>query len=45
MRIQQSICYPLFKPPSMGLDELFQQAAQIGYAAVECWQRDDDLDE
>ena len=45
MRIQQSICYPLFKPADLPLDALFATAAEIGYAAVELWGRGDDFDE
>lgn len=43
MRIKQSICYPLFKPDEMGLDALFETAAEIGYAAVELWAREEDF--
>ena len=45
MRIKQSICYPLFKPPEMALDALFENAVEIGYAAVELWGRGDDFEE
>ena len=45
MRIQQSICYPLFKPADMGLEVLFQTAAEIGYAAVELWGRGEDFED
>ena len=45
MRIQQSICYPLFKPGDMSLADLFRAAAGIGYAAVELWGRGDDFEE
>lgn len=44
MSIQQSICYPLFKPEDMSLELLFETAAEIGYAAVELWGRDHDFD-
>lgn len=39
MRIQQSICYPLFMPKEMALEQLVQTAADIGYAAIELWSR------
>jgi hydroxypyruvate isomerase len=39
MRIKQSICYPLFKPATMSLEELVKTAAEIGYAAIELWAR------
>jgi hydroxypyruvate isomerase len=45
MRIKQSICYPLFKPEGMSLDELFATAAGMGYAAVEMWFRDETFEE
>jgi len=45
MRIKQSLCYPIFKPAELSLDELFKIAAEIGYAAVELWDRGDDLEE
>jgi len=45
MRIKQSICYPIFRPKDMSLDDLFQTAAEIGYAAVELWGRGDDFGE
>jgi hydroxypyruvate isomerase len=45
MRIKQSICYPIFRPKDMSLDDLFRTAAEIGYAAVELWERGDDLNE
>jgi len=39
MRIKQSICYPLFMPKEMSLATLIATAAEIGYAAIELWQR------
>lgn len=45
MRIKQSLCYPIFKPKDMSLDELFKLGAEIGYAAVEFWARGDDYEE
>jgi hydroxypyruvate isomerase len=45
MRIKQSICYPLFKTAEMSLDDLFEAAAGIGYAAVEMWFRDETFEE
>ncbi|MEM7132426.1 MAG: TIM barrel protein [Chloroflexota bacterium] len=45
MSIKQSICYPLFKPADVSLEELMERAADIGYAAVEMWVRGDDFDE
>jgi len=45
MRIKQSLCYPIFKPEDMSLDELFKIGAEIGYAAVELWNRGDDFEE
>ena len=45
MRIKQSLCYPIFKPKDMSLDELFGIGAEIGYVAVEFWDREDDFAE
>ena len=45
MRIRQSICYPIFQRGGMDLEELFAAAAEIGFAAVELWQRGDDFEE
>ena len=45
MRIKQSVCYPMLKPPSISLPDLFQAAAQIGYAAVELWEREGNFEE
>jgi hydroxypyruvate isomerase len=45
MRIKQSLCYPIFKPKEMSLDDLFRIAAEIGYAAVELWERGPDFQE
>jgi len=43
MRIQQSLCYPMFQPMEHSLDRLFAHAATCGYAAVEMWGRDADF--
>lgn len=45
MRIRQSFCYPLFQPKDMSRRELFQTAADIGYAAVELWGRPEDFED
>jgi hydroxypyruvate isomerase len=45
MRIQQSLCYPIFRPQDMSLEDLFRTGAEIGYAAVEFWDRGDDFRE
>jgi len=42
-RIRQSICVPMFT--SLSLDELCAAAAEIGYAAVEFWGRDERFDD
>jgi hydroxypyruvate isomerase len=44
MRVNQSLCYPIFRPQEMSLDDLFQTGAEIGYAAVEFWNREDEED-
>jgi hydroxypyruvate isomerase len=45
MRIQQSICYPIFPLENMSLDDLFRVAAGIGYVAAEMWERGDDFEQ
>ncbi|MBN1876581.1 MAG: TIM barrel protein [Anaerolineae bacterium] len=45
MRVKQSMCYPMFKPDEMSLDDLFKAGAEIGYVAVELWSRGDDFEE
>jgi len=45
MRIKQSICYPMFKPPTISLEALFKAAAEIGFAATEMWDPGDDFEE
>ncbi len=45
MRVKQSVCYPLFKAPDTTLDQLFGALADIGYAAVELWARQDDFEQ
>lgn len=45
MRIQQSICYPLFMPKEMSLEHLVKTAADIGYAAIELWSRPPDFED
>jgi len=45
MRIKQSLCYPIYDLDGLSLDELFKIGAEIGYVAVEMWQRGDDLEE
>ena len=37
--INQSFCFPLFRPDGMSLREVFAKARQMGYPAVELWQR------
>lgn len=43
MRIKQSICCPMIRPAEMPLETLFRAAGEIGYAAVEVWQRDEEF--
>ena len=44
MRVKQSLCYPIFRPKDMSLDDLFKIGAEIGYAAVEFWTRENEDD-
>ena len=43
MCVKQSLCYMLYKPEGMSLDEQFRIVAGIGYAAIELWGRGDDF--
>jgi len=45
MRIKQSICYPLFKPDGMSLEDLCKLARELGYVAIELWNRGPDIEE
>jgi hydroxypyruvate isomerase len=45
MRIQQSLCYPLYCRDDMPLDEFCARVSEIGYAAIELWAWDERLDE
>jgi hydroxypyruvate isomerase len=41
---KQSFCLPCFGPPGGDLPKLLRQAADIGFAAVEIWHRDEGVD-
>jgi len=43
MRIKQSVCYPMMKPPGMPLDAFASMVAAMGYSAIELWGRGDDF--
>jgi hydroxypyruvate isomerase len=45
MRIKQSFCYPAFQSKEMPLGQLLKAAKDIGYAAVECWERKEDFEQ
>jgi hydroxypyruvate isomerase len=45
MRIKQSLCYPMLMPKSMALEELVTAAVEIGYAAIELWNRPPEFEE
>lgn len=45
MAIHQSVCYPIFKTREMDLDGLFETICQIGFTAVEIWNREDDFEQ
>ena len=45
MRIKQSLCYPIIDLKEMSLEDLFSAAGEIGYAAVEVWNRGDNFEE
>ncbi len=45
MPIQQSICFPMFRPADLELDTYFASVKKIGYDAVEFWGRDSSFDD
>jgi hydroxypyruvate isomerase len=45
MRVKQSVCYPIFRARDANLEDLFRTVAEIGYPAVEFWDRGDDYEE
>ena len=45
MRIKQSVCTPMLLPAGMSLVEMVAAAAEIGYAAIEIWQRPADFED
>jgi hydroxypyruvate isomerase len=45
MRIQQSLCIPMFKPRDLSLDEFCRTVASLGFGAVEIWGRDESFPE
>ena len=45
MRIKQSLCYPILGTVEKSLDELFGLAAEMGFAAVEIWSRDEGFEQ
>ncbi len=44
MTIKQSVCIPILKPAGMPLEAFIEKVAEIGYAAVEIWSRDQDFE-
>jgi hydroxypyruvate isomerase len=44
MQIKQSVCIPILKPAKMPLAEFIARVAEIGYPAVEIWNRDAEFD-
>ena len=43
MRIKQSVCIPMMKPADTPLEPFIARVAEIGFAAVEIWARDESL--
>jgi hydroxypyruvate isomerase len=43
MKIKQSVCFPIMQPLPIPLPAFIERVAQMGYAAVEIWQPDEDL--
>ncbi|MGC9347571.1 MAG: hydroxypyruvate isomerase family protein [Anaerolineae bacterium] len=44
MLIKQSVCYPMLKPADIPLADFVAKVADMGFAAIELWARDDDFD-
>ena len=44
MSIKQSVCIPMIKPPSIQLEDFIPRIAEMGYAAIEIWMRDEDFE-
>ena len=45
MPVKQSVCYPMVKPADMSLEDFFRAVKEIGFPAVELWNRGDDFEE
>ncbi len=45
MRIKQSVCYPMLKPPEIPLADFAARIAAMGYQAIELWKRDETFEE
>ncbi len=45
MKIKQSVCLPMMKPPGLPLRDFLVTLADIGYVAVEIWNRERDFEE
>lgn len=45
MRIKQSVCYPMMKPSDVPLADFVAQVAELGYDAIEFWNRDATFEE
>jgi len=45
MRIKQSVCYPMIKPADIPLEPFVARVADMGYAAIELWTRDESFGE
>ncbi|MGC9467125.1 MAG: hydroxypyruvate isomerase family protein [Anaerolineae bacterium] len=41
MRIKQSVCYPMVKPADLSLERFVPRVAEMGFEAIELWQRDE----
>lgn len=45
MKIKQSVCIPMLKPAEVPLGEFLSALADIGFPAIEIWDRDEHFDE
>jgi len=45
VKVKQSLCYGLYRPKGMSLDEFCRTVKAIGYPAIELWFRDEEFEE
>jgi hydroxypyruvate isomerase len=45
VKIKQSVCYPMIKPREIPLNDFVARVAQMGFAAIEFWGRDESFED